>query len=392
MRFPLTVVLGLALALVGVSSSAHSAEKEWTFLTFLNGFNSLDDFGYLDLNEMEKVGSTDQVNVVVQWASLKTKQVKRLSIKKDADTNEVTSPILENLGRVDMGDYRTLVDSMRWAVKNYPAKHYFINIWNHGNGWHLAGKPLTRDISYDDLSGNRITTEQLGEAVAQVSREIGRKIDIVGSDSCLMAMAEVVAQAKDSIGTFIGSQEVEPAEGWPYDELLTRWNAGGPKTAKNIASILTRSYLDSLPGASATLSGVDLGGYPALASAMRDLAAEIVAQPALVREEIFNVSLTAQSYTLDDYIDLGDLLDLIAANAKIRLRPEILSHAKSALDRYVIANEVSSDYQRSHGVSIWMPHSSTQYKMYQARYSGLVFNRDTNWLDAIRAILPLSML
>ncbi len=42
-------------------------QKEWTILVFLNADNDLERFGFDDMREMEKVGSTDQVNVVVQW-------------------------------------------------------------------------------------------------------------------------------------------------------------------------------------------------------------------------------------------------------------------------------------------------------------------------------------
>lgn len=80
--------------------------SEWTFLVFLNGNNSLDFFGPEDINEMEQVGSTTKINVVVQWASLARNDVYRMKIEKDNNTQEVTSPIIQNLGDVDMGDYK----------------------------------------------------------------------------------------------------------------------------------------------------------------------------------------------------------------------------------------------------------------------------------------------
>jgi hypothetical protein len=361
---------------------------DWTFLTYLNGFNNLDSFGYKDMNEMEKVGSTKRVNVVVQWASLRTKQVKRVRVVKDADPQNVTSPVLENLGQSDMGDYRTLLESIRWAVKHYPAKRYFVNVWNHGNGWHLSGEPPTRDLSYDDLSGNKITTEQLGQVAAEISKELGTPIDIVGSDSCLMAMAEVVAEMKSSVDVFVGSEEVEPADGWPYDRLLTEWNAGGTKDAKEVAEILTRVYRESYPGRNGiTLSGMNLDRYQRIARVLRDFAEEIASLPAANRKKILEVAAATESYTHDDYKDLGDFVGRLAVTPGTGLRLKTLVRVNRAIGRIILSNETSTDMNRSRGIAIWLPDSLWDFDRYRDRYRNLVFNRDTQWLDAITAIL-----
>ena len=39
--------------------------KNWTFMVYLDADNNLEKYGIKDLNEMEKIGSTDEVNVVV---------------------------------------------------------------------------------------------------------------------------------------------------------------------------------------------------------------------------------------------------------------------------------------------------------------------------------------
>lgn len=94
--------------------------KEWTVLVFLNGHNNLDYFGSKDINEMEQVGSTDQMNIVVQWASLANGNTKRLYVTQDADANKVSSVPVEEMSPVDMGDYRNLVEFIRWGAKNFP--------------------------------------------------------------------------------------------------------------------------------------------------------------------------------------------------------------------------------------------------------------------------------
>ncbi len=236
--------------------------KDWTFLVFLNGKNSLDSFGALDINEMEKVGSTDKINVLVQWASTSNHKTQRLYVQKDNDPNRVTSPVVQDMGSVDMGDWRSLVEFVQWGVANYPAKHYFIDVWDHGSGWHLnSGGFSPRDISWDDDTGHFMTTKQLGQALAEAAKAIGHKVDLYGSDACLMGMAEVAGEMSNSVEFSVGSEETEPGEGWPYDGLLSRWSALPTASASDVAKILTTEYVKSYQGGSQGKSEVTFSAF-----------------------------------------------------------------------------------------------------------------------------------
>ncbi|MGZ3701591.1 MAG: clostripain-related cysteine peptidase, partial [Bdellovibrionota bacterium] len=125
------LVSAFLFALSLATTPATAADKEWTFLLYLNGNNNLDSFGKLNLNQMEAVGSSDSVNLVAEWASLENGDTRRLLIKKDSDSVNVTSPALQNLGQTDMGDAKTLEDFIRWGITAYPAKHYFVAVWDH---------------------------------------------------------------------------------------------------------------------------------------------------------------------------------------------------------------------------------------------------------------------
>ncbi len=67
------------------------------------------------------------------------------------------------------------------------------------------------DASYDDISHNKITTEQFGIAMAQIKQKLGRNIDILGFDACMMAMGEVGAEVAASTDILVGSEELEPS-------------------------------------------------------------------------------------------------------------------------------------------------------------------------------------
>jgi len=135
-----------AVALMSLSAKAAPlAQKEWTFLLFLNGHNNLSSYGDMNIKDMEKSGSTDQVNYVVEWGSASDVNNKRMLIQKSTNPSQVTSPVVMSVPNVDMGDVKNLVDFVKWGVDNYPAKHYFLAVWNHGSGWHF------QDMAAGDL-------------------------------------------------------------------------------------------------------------------------------------------------------------------------------------------------------------------------------------------------
>ena len=368
------------------------AQKEWTFLLFLNGHNNLDSFGAYNINQMEEYGSTNDVNMVVQWGSLKNKKTQRLLVQKDADTSKVTSPAVETLAQVDMGDYKNLVEFVRWGVEKYPAKHYFIAVWNHGNGWHrtLSGN-VTRDISYDDVSGNHITTEQLGLAMAESAKIIGHKVDIYGSDACLMAMAEVAGEMKDSVQYFVGSEEVEPGYGWPYNTFMNRWTSRPTQSASEVATALTEEYLKAYDGGiygnqDVTFSAMDLSKIGGLFTSMKNLKASMASLSAAEMKTVKTAASGTQSFTYSDYRDLGDFVTRVSGSS-INVNSSILADVNTAIKDLMVASGGTGMYQgTSSGVAVWLPTSASTLSTYSARYEKLNVNKETDWLSFLKSL------
>ena len=197
---------------------SEQAQKEWTVMVYVNSKNNLEQYGLLDVNEMEMVGSTDKVNVVAELGRINGYDSsdgnwigsRRYLVKKDANMNKIVSPVLKDLGKVDMGDYKHLIEFVNWAKAAYPAKKFMLIVWNHGSGWDKNGRPrISKGISYDDETDNHITTPQLGMALKAIG-----KIDVYGSDACLMQMPEVVYEIKDYVTYVVGSEETEPGDGY----------------------------------------------------------------------------------------------------------------------------------------------------------------------------------
>ncbi len=394
-----------SLTLLVSPSEAIAAEpevREWTFLIFINGNNNLDSFGDDDLNELEQVGSTDHLHVVVQWASLQRRDVRRMYVTKDSQPQRVNSIELANLGPVDMGDWHRLVDFVEWGVKNFPAKRYFIDVWNHGSGWHrdhLFSKRtdvfFPTDISHDDISGHAITTVELGLAMQAAATAIGHKVDLYGSDACLMGMLEVASQMADAVEYFVGSEEVEPAPGWAYGDFLKEWITKPLRPTIEVAKILTRTYVRSYEGGSqgrnqVTLSAFDLKRMGAIEHAFTELAQALATLPSAALAEIRGRLAQTQTFYFDDYADLGDFLNRLEEGRHVQLRtPEFRARIQSLraeLQNFVISNETTQSYARAQGAALWLPYSRALLNDFAPAYALLTFEKTTGWLAALQKL------
>ena len=98
---------------------------------------------YVDLNEAERVGSTEQMHIVAQvdryqkgyradgdWTT-----AKRFYLTYDPELEAVRSQEVADLGEVNMADGETLVDFVTWAVETYPADKHVLIMSDHGMGW-----------------------------------------------------------------------------------------------------------------------------------------------------------------------------------------------------------------------------------------------------------------
>ena len=147
----------------GAERRSHRA---WTFMVYLDGDCDLEEAGVWDVNEMERVGSTDAVSIVVQfdrgpevngagdWST-----ARRFLIAPDRDQQSITSPLLADMGEVDMASPQALHGFVSWAASEFPADHYALVLWNHGAGWRSRAPGGSRGIHFDDTSGTAMTME-----------------------------------------------------------------------------------------------------------------------------------------------------------------------------------------------------------------------------------------
>jgi len=207
---------GAALPQDGVSLGSSTTEagslKKWTFMHYAAGDNNLAPYIESDVNEMERIGSDENTNIVALLDLNRGKGAKTYFITQDNDPKKLNSPVLADHGQLNTADPKNLTKFIVDTVKKYPAQHYMLDIGDHGGGWSGA-------VS-DDGTGGWMSTPMLGKAIADAEKETGVKLDIVAFDCCLMATGEVANELKDHANFMVASQESEGGAGWTYNDVL----------------------------------------------------------------------------------------------------------------------------------------------------------------------------
>lgn len=378
-------VLFIFSASVSYSQQSNPIQKEWTFLVFINGHNNLSSYGESNIIDMEKVGSTADVNIVVEWGS-ESEMTKRLYIEKSKDSSKVNSPALKQMKNYDMGDYKNLQEFIKWGVEKYPAKHYFITVWNHGSGWHkrvLTQTPTVRDISYDDESGNHITIEQLGKVLEETKKIIGHNVDIYGSDACLMQMIEVAGEMSDSVDYVVGSEETIPVEGWPYLTFLKKWVTTPMMSPSELSVLLSKEYLAGYREGGVyglqsdiTFSALDMSKLNGLYSSISDLSKSLVQLNDISFAKVKSASNSTIEFTEGDYKDLGDFVFQLKKK-NISGLETVLTNVENSLTDVVLSVDNDDKYKVAKGLAIWIPGRSNS--SYQPRYNNLKSSAATGW-------------
>ncbi len=375
-----SIIVVVTLLLCAAYTPANAAAvKDWTVAVFLNADNNLDPFGVEDQQEMAKVGSSDFLNIVSlidrEHGPAQINYIEKNNIKK-----------VKDMGEMDMGDYRQFVEFAKFVKENYPAKHYCFTIWNHGSGWKNKGtSAIYRGISYDDSSNNHITNAQLGTAVAEVSKILGQKIDILNFDACLMQMVEVAHAVKDNVVYMVASEELEPGKGAPYDDILRGVKAGmTPQAyALNWVNAFAKSYNGGSQGFDeSTQSALDMSKFGPVVDSVNGLAKALMTgkNTMIVKAALAKV----QKFGDPGNIDLVHFAELLQAQTGVDTAvktacDKVIAAVKAA----IIINKVTgSTTKNSKGLAIYLPANL----VLESKYNGLCFAKATMWDEMIVAL------
>jgi hypothetical protein len=389
--------------------------QTWTIMLYQDADDQvLERDIYLDLNEAERVGSSQSVNIVAQvdryrgayqgdgdWTS-----ARRYYVTQDNDLNAIHSQVAQELGEVDMSQGQTLVDFVQWAAQNFPADRYVLILSDHGMGWPGGWSDPAPGGSGDNSTplssrlGNNIFLNELDQALSQARSAAGiNKFEIIGLDACLMSQVEVMAALQPHANYAVASEEVEPSIGWAYASFLGALvqNPGmsGAQLSKAIVdgyvvddqrildpaaraeflrggsvlgnffdtgSMASADQLASQIERDATLTAVDLNAFSGLMTSYNDFVYQL-------RNEDQRLVAQARSYTQPytsifgdqvppSYIDLGHFVLLIQNNTSNPQTQQAATAVFSALQRTIVDEMHGNNKKGSTGLAIYFPNST----------------------------------
>ncbi|PLX76140.1 MAG: hypothetical protein C0614_10370 [Desulfuromonas sp.] len=387
--------------------SSGVSQKDWTYLVYMGADNNLSTAGVIDLNEMEMVGSDENINIVLQ-AEFSTEftpfsdfgytdysgQTLRFLVQADNNSDRINLKSGDEIGNVNMGHPNTLRDFIQWGTANYPAKHYALVIWDHGAGW--KSRSYVKGAVEDATSDSFMSLPDLAKAV----RDAGVHLDVINFDACLMAMYEVAYEFKGLVDYMVFSEETEPGSGDPYDTILAALAQNPGMTPSKLAETIVEKYVDfyreSQREDKVTKSAINMAYIEALDQAVVDLSNAITSNFATNAGGIFSALNKSQRYAYPTNYDLFDWCSALRnqfPSGPIRIAAQALIDLLNDSD-FVIKNQTFGEsVANSHGLAIYAPQvnqiSSDEVVNELSDYSRLACNqaRSAVWLDAVEALM-----
>jgi len=318
--------------------------SEWTFMVYCIGDNDLEYYAFKDLNEMEKVGSTDRVNIIVFLDTWNDTGARYYYIHKDSDLRNITSPVIRDLPEQNAGDPNVLIEFLNWTAENYPAKKYALILWNHGSGWKKM--PPYRGVCYDYTDSDFLSISELKYALANTHFSL----DLIGFDACLMGMVEVAYQIRNFAKVTVGSEEVEPGDGWPYDTILDKLAKSPTMNAASLGREICKAYSQYYGLSGVTLSAIDLSKIDSLAQAVKNLGVVLEKYWSRYKANVLEARNNAEEFWDPDYIDIGSFVSQLVVPSELK---QAAAKTMNCLRSATIAN--FSGRRKCYGLSIYFP-------------------------------------
>jgi hypothetical protein len=235
---------------------------------------------------------------------------------------------------------------------------------------------------------------------------LGKPLDILGFDSCVMGMLEVGYQFHDFAKTMIVSEGSIPSAGWTYAKILRGLACGchAKESAQTLAAQFVKEFirgqlLFTIGGVSVDLAAWDMEHFADLSCAFDELSTALMecfeVEDSVIYRQMERVLLQVhwkcQSYMFDQNVDLGDFCNLLNKECASVANDlgnfdggEILQRVQDAcekvlreLERTVILSGFSGGtYQYSNGISVFFPWSLEGYEASKKNFQELWLAKD----------------
>lgn len=392
-------------------------------IELFGGDNNLSHFVREDMEEM-RAGMAGRF-AMLGLADIRPGGTRVVEISPGAGIRTV-----EEVGEIDTGDPETLIRFLSRALVTYgPDVRKAIGFWDHGSGVfdehdpnetivdrgphrlareervrrrparrlffaaeEVKSNPRLRAMLHDDTNAGVLTNLEARNVLDIAFQRAGfeGKVDLIFSDTCLNGMVEVLHQFREHAHCVVGSEELEPGDGWDYQQWFRMMSQAPPATPEDWAAQTVAAFRDGYTDR-ADQHPCTLGAFRAeggIVPAFAELVARLDAHGEDGFDWLERARRRAQSFARNyDTYDIRHftirLIDAVAAD-EVRAAAQALL---DAFDRARIADVALGETVRNaHGLAFWFPSNGTSYRNDIGTYRRLAFAEATGWSQLLDAL------
>lgn len=212
-----------------------------TMLVYIAGDNSLSsspDFASLDLEEMivgAELTDTQKNNLIV-YMDRRNANPQLIRICHNSENKIVLDTLQSYPARNSVG-VSEMKEVLSKVYTDFPAEHYGLSLWSHGEGWLPYEGANTRWIGQDKTSYMNI------QELCQVL-EVAPHLDFILFDACFMQSVEVAYELRNYADYFIASLTEIPGPGAPYDKLVSALLPVDNSSLEAVIQNIVQQYYD----------------------------------------------------------------------------------------------------------------------------------------------------
>jgi len=403
--FKIIIIWFMALITLFFACSKKKPNKpeppkyKWTILGYFDGNNSQDQapdghsYVIKDVQELEKIDSTEDVQILVMLGSFKTDgNCKYYHVQRYPDEPQdfISSEVVADLGKKDMSDPMTLRDFLGFGEQKYPAEHYMLIINDHGGGW--------KGVCSDNVngSGSWMSLPDLSTAL------FGFTFDIIWFYTASMATMEAAYQIKDRGEYMIASQfnyrpdnimgatELERDTAWlPYLTDDPNRDVGIFATKVTEAIYRAAKKINSEKYVHSAL--IKLTKISELATDVSNLSKGLIDSTGANWRDVWDAWYDSHIYDSNNSYD-SNFVDLRWFASKIQEKPNLnalilqYAHSVEISSGYAVVKQFKNpNFPQLGGISIHLPWNQNDFD--SVSYAPLDFTKATNWEDFISVFI-----
>jgi len=361
---------------IGEASTSVIISVEWTILMYLDGHNNLAPYLQGELGYLNNLTSTAGINVLILAGLNQSNPLSYLYYLHNGDFQVL------NQGNYNFGDPKCLQNFLIYGVQNFPAKRYMVLLFDHGSGWRRnLDVSITKDICWDDIYNSSITIPELKSALQAMVSLIGRKIDLLYLDACVMGTVEVDYQLKDTVSYLVSSEAIAWIGGSKrWYKTLNQLTSNPSMSPSELGILFAQSYFNSYPSMPRTIAVKDLSKMDEIASSIYNFSRYLRECLDTYANTLISLRNQTESFspylnTEEEYIELYQYAELVAGN----INYSNLQNSAINLTNIITASTIYcnySGYSSAKGYSIWFPEDSASYGDGYNKYSVLDFTQD----------------